>query len=129
MTLEEKGPIAAPPTLAGPAERVNVAVQAWPQVTSAAHWHLYQPGKVDGADFYVGDEELGHIHLNGEVHLPTSPEQYKALMAEGRASRFPYGNSEYQHWLLFTIRSEADADYAVTLFERNYERIQAVLLV
>ena len=127
MTLQEKGPIAPPPALAGPAQRVNATVQSWPDVISAAHWHLYHPGQVDGADFYVGYEELGHIHLNGEVHLPTSPALFQTLMAEGKASRFPYGNSESQQWLLFTIRTESDADYALTLFKRNYERILATV--
>ena len=69
MRLESKGEIRSPPKLKGPAEAVSLQIQSWRGVISATHWYLYDRTQVDGADFYVGEKELGHIHLDGELHL------------------------------------------------------------
>ena len=73
MKLEQKGVIQSLPILPGPAEATSRSVQSWSGVIAATHWHLYRREQVDGADFYVGAEELGHLHLDGEAHLATSP--------------------------------------------------------
>lgn len=72
MKLTEKGRIVPPIKLGEPMENVSKTVQSWNKIISATHWNLYDRTKPDGADFYVSEEELGHIHLNGEVHLATS---------------------------------------------------------
>ena len=72
MTLSEKGPIAPPPILNGLLQGVSQTIQSWNGVVAATPWYLYLPTQVDGADFYVGEKELGHIHLDGSVHLATS---------------------------------------------------------
>ena len=120
MTLESKGPIVPPPALPGPAQVCSDAIQAWPGIRSATHWDLYQRTRPDGADFYVGEQELGHIHLNGEVHLATDALLHDALLERGLAQRFPYG----QDWLLYRIRTQADADHALWLFQLNYRRLR-----
>ena len=66
---------------------------------------LLRNGQVDGADFYCGDEELGHIHLNGEVHLATSPAITRALIAAGAADRFPCAGAG--EWITYRIGSDA----------------------
>ena len=69
-----KGPLAPPPVLGGPAQAVADAVAAWPEVEASTHWRFNDPTRVDGIDFYVGPHELGHIHLDGSIHLATTPE-------------------------------------------------------
>lgn len=89
MKLDEKGPIKPAPLLAGPGQKTAEAIQSWPAIISATHWDLFNRSRVDGADFYVNDAELGHIHLNGEVHLAATEELGTALLQRGLASRCP----------------------------------------
>lgn len=120
LPLAAKGCHAPPPVLSGPQQAVSVAVQCWPGVIAATHWHLNRPEEVNGADFYVGDQELGHIHLDGEVHLATSPALRELLITRGLARPFPY----YRAWIETSIRSEAEANHAEWLFKLNYDRLQ-----
>lgn len=122
MTLEEKGPISPPPQFALPIQTVSNALQTWGGLTAAAHWDLYDTALVDGADFYVGQEELGHIHLNGDVHLATINELRKPLVEAGLAQRFPFGG-EYEGWVLYHIQSAETARHAIWLFHLNYLRL------
>ena len=119
LPLNAKGRFAPPPILKGPASRVALEIATWPKIISATHWRLGQPGVVDGADFYVGEQELGHIHLNGEVHLATSLELRKTLLAKNQARPFPY----YASWVETSIETEAEADHALWLFRVNYNRL------
>ena len=119
LPLNAKGRFAPPPLLEGPAGRVALEIASWPNVISATHWLLGRPGVVDGADFYVGEQELGHIHLDGEVHLATSLELRKKLLAKNQARPFPY----YASWVEASIETEAQADHAIWLFRLNYTRL------
>jgi hypothetical protein len=70
MNLAQKGHFAPPPTLAPPhAQALSQSLAAWPGVHARTHWFLGDESTVDGADFYVGDDELGHLHLDGEAHV------------------------------------------------------------
>ena len=67
-----KSPLTPAPVLAIVLEPVSQAIQGWPGVIAATHWDLLRVGEVvDGTNFYVGEEELGHLHHNGEA-LPTT---------------------------------------------------------
>lgn len=123
MKLTEKGPIQPAPVLAGPGQQTAAAIQAWPAIISATHWDLFNRSRVDGADFYVGDAELGHIHLNGEVHLATTSALGVPLLERGLARPFSFGNG-YGDWVSFLIRTAADADHATWLFRLNYDRLR-----
>jgi hypothetical protein len=125
MTLEEKGKIAPPPIMTIYPQMVSVAIQQWKNVIAATHWDLYDNTKVDGADFYVGKNELGHIHLDGSVHLATTNELRILLLEKNLAKNFPYGG-EYKGWVLFKIASESDAKQAIWLFQLNYERLMGL---
>lgn len=83
LPREAKGPFAPPPILGGPAQAVADAIAAWPQVEDTTHWHLNDQTRVDGIDFYVGPDELGHIHLDGSIHLATTLELGAEIVAEG----------------------------------------------
>ena len=116
----KKGPVISPPALHGDLLAVAEAVSSWPGVITTGHWSLFRPRVVDGIDFYVGEEELGHIHLDGDLHLATTPSLGSAMIAERLARRFPY-NEGWVHEHVQVIGAEA----ATALFRRNYDRIFA----
>ena len=121
--LGQKGPIAPPPILEEPYQTTAATISRWKDVISATHWHLYNKGQVDGIDFYVKDRELGHIHLNGDVHLATNGFLCKLLIKRQLALPFPY--SGYENWVLIQIHDQQGARHAVWLFQMNYNRLQA----
>ena len=125
MKLDQKGPIKPAPVLAGPGQKTAEAIQSWPGIISATHWDLFNRSRVDGADFYVGEAELGHIHLSGEVHLAATNALGVTLLQRGLASPLPYGKG-YGDWVSFMIRTDSDADHAIWLFRLNYDRLQGV---
>ena len=128
MTLAEKGPRAPVPTLSALLEPISQAVQSWPGIVAAAHWDLYRVGEVvDGADFYVGEAELGHLHLGGELHLATPPALGAALIAAGHARPLRYGGPAYRGWTEFSINNAAAAAHATWLLQLNYRHLQGTL--
>jgi hypothetical protein len=114
----QKGPIAPAPILEGPLQTVIDAVASWPGVTKTVHWHFSDHSRMDGVDFYVADDELGHVHLHGEVHLATSQQLGNLLIVEGAAKPFRY----QEGWVEEDIRRIGTAA-AVALFRRNYDRL------
>lgn len=127
MKLQEKGPIIPAPVLAGPGQKTAEAIQSWSAIISATHWDLFNRSRVDGADFYVDDAELGHIHLNGEVHLAAADGLGVALLQRGLVRPLPYGKA-YGDWVSFMIRTDSDADHAIYLFRLNYDRLRGVAM-
>ncbi|GAB4041894.1 luciferase family protein (plasmid) [Spirosoma sp. SC4-14] len=125
MTLEEKGRIVPPPTMSAYPQMVSLVIQQWKNIISASHWDLYDNSKVDGADFYVGKNELGHIHLDGSVHLATTYELRIPLIENNLAQKFSYGG-EYEGWVQFKIPTKNDAKQAIWLFQLNYERLMGI---
>ena len=114
-----KGPLAPPPRLQGDLQAVVEAVAAWPEVQVSMHWHFSDHSRVDGVDFYVGDDELGHLHLNGSIHLATTAALQADLIAEGVGAPFPYARG----WTQGSVRRLGMAG-AVALFLRNYDRLR-----
>lgn len=119
MRLTDKGRVVPPPVLDAPFQSLCEAVQSWPGIVAATHWHFSGNGQVDGADFYRGGEELGHIHLDGEVHLATSPAITRALVAAGAAERFPWAGAG--EWTTYRIYSGAGVRHAEKLFLLGYD--------
>jgi hypothetical protein len=114
-----KGPIAPPPALAGKLKEVADAVAGWPDVEATIHWRFDQPNRVDGVDFYVGSDELGHIHLDGSIHLATPPWLGSELVAEGLGKPFVWARG----WTAASIH-RLGVDRSVALFRRNYDRLR-----
>ncbi len=74
MKLAEKGRFAPPPKLKGAfAQYVSETVAGWGGVHARTHWQFGDTRIVDGADFYVDEQELGHLHLNSEAHVFLPP--------------------------------------------------------
>ena len=82
------------------------------------HWSLDHT-RPDGIDFYVDDEELGHLHLDGSIHLATNPGLGMELVGAGLAKPFRYqkGWVEQQVNLIGAVA-------AIALFRRNYDKLQ-----
>jgi len=119
VRLESKGEIRPPPKLKGPAQAVSLEIQSWPRIIAATHWFLYDRTQVDGADFYVGEKELGHIHLDGEVHLCVTVGLRRRLIDAGLAEALPWAEDCVQA----PISSRRDARSALWLFKLAYDRL------
>jgi hypothetical protein len=123
MRLEEKGRVLPPPKLSGPSARVLAAVREWSGVISATHWLLDDRTQVDGADFYVGELELGHIHLGHAVHLALQGKLRAAVLKAGLAEPSPW---TARTWVEFQMRSVADAEHGEWLLRLGYDALIGV---
>jgi hypothetical protein len=119
MRLESKGEVKPPPKLKGPAQSVSAAIQSWPKIIAATHWDFEDRTEVDGADFYVGEQELGHIHLDGELHLCVTVGLRRRLIEAGLADPLPWAEDCVQA----PISSKRDAKTALWLFRLAYDRL------
>ena len=119
LPREAKGPMAAAPHLGGELQALIDQVAAWPGVAATTHWHFADQTRVDGVDFYVGDDELGHLHLDGSIHLATTPTLGAQLVAERLGSPFPYARG----WTQSRV-SRLGVERATALFRRNYDRLR-----
>lgn len=122
MKLAEKGHYAPPPRLPVHAQAVSRSLAKWPGVHARTHWLLGDETEVDGADFYVGEAELGHIHLDGEAHIAVPAAVRKALIAAGLAAPFRWS----QAFVVFKITAAVDVAAALALFQIAYDRLQGV---
>ncbi len=121
LPRSEKGPIGPPPALDGPLRVVVDAVSGWPGIAATVHWDLSDRSRPDGVDFYLGEEEVGHVHLDGSIHLATGPDLGKALIAEQAAKPFRY----QQGWVEEDV-ARIGTEAAVALFRRNYEHLRTL---
>lgn len=119
LARADKGPVQRPPVIDGPLQSIVDVVAGWPGIDTTVHWHLFDKSRVDGVDFYLDEEELGHLHLDGSIHLATSPSLGKLLVAESAALPF-----RYQHGWVEAQVALIGQQAAVALFRRNYEHIQ-----
>lgn len=76
---------------------------------------------VDGADFYVGERELGHIHLYGEAHIAVPMAVRSALIEEGLAEPFEWSRA----FVVKSLRSARDTREAEWIFALAYDRLRA----
>ena len=109
MPRADKGRVAPPPRLGKAAQAVADEVAKLSTVTVQAHWEIGSQTKTDGSDFYVGEEELGHIHLDGEAHVPIGSTLAKLLIKMKLARRFPWAGD-------FVVVDTDDRETAIWLF-------------
>lgn len=120
MKLSNKGRFAPPPVLPTYAQRVSEAVASWTDVNARTHWLLGDESEVDGADFYLGEDELGHLHLDGEAHVATGLTLRKALVAAKLASPFRWSEAFVVH----RVSRAADVEHVQWLFRLSYDRVR-----
>ena len=120
--LRNAGPIRPAPRLQRHAQAVSAEIQSWPGMIAVTHWHRDNPSAVDGAEFHVeSGGELGHIHLNGEIHLALTRALRDQLVAAKLARPFVYDEA----WVTVPITSLAEAEQALWLFRLGYDRLRS----
>lgn len=103
MKLSEKGKFALPPKLEPKhAQALSETLASWSGVHARTHWQLGDESVVDGVDFYVGDEELGHLHLDGDAHV------------RGLAHPFRWSR-EFVTWRVTSSASRGHAEWLFSL--------------
>ena len=122
MKLEDKGPVVVAPILKGLSQKVSEEVQSWSGVIGATHWTIGDSTKVNGADFYFNSQEIGHIHLNGTIHLLLTKKLAELAIRAKLAQSFPWG----ENWVQFKITDDQSAAAAVWLFKLAYDRATGV---
>ncbi len=122
MKLSEKGRFSPPPTLPKHAETVSKTLASWAGVHARTHWLLGDETEVDGADFYVGDEEIGHLHLEGQAHVATGLALRKIVVAAKLAAPFRWNTKFVVH----DIERASDVEHALWLFRLAYDRAHGV---
>lgn len=121
MSRSAKGRVAPPPRLAPTAQAVADAVATLPDVTVQAHWEIGSQTAVNGTDFYVGEEELGHIHLDGEAHIPLGRALADVIIDAGMARRFRWSRD-------FVVVDTADHHHALWVFGLRRDQIDGAEL-
>lgn len=119
IPLSQKGLAAPRPKLRGAAEQLARELERWPGVIARAHWEIDDDTTVTGADFYLGEAELGHIHFGGEAHVPVGARAARKLLAAGKANRFPWSSA----WVTWQLDTKADLAIARHLFELSRARV------
>jgi hypothetical protein len=92
---------------------VQEDVSRWPQVTVYDH-------RFGGAEFRLGDAEVGHLHPGGVVDIPFPRSIRDALLARGLAEEHRWVPNS--GWLTFRVRSEKDLRHALWLMRLSYVR-------
>ncbi|MEO7736474.1 MAG: luciferase family protein [Kofleriaceae bacterium] len=94
-------------------------VGALPRVAVQAHWEIGSQTEVDGTDFYVGEHELGHIHLDGEAHVPLGRALVDELIRAKLGRRFSWSRD-------FVVVDTDDAPHAIWVFSLRRAQIDGV---
>ena len=118
MKLSEKGRYAPLPALKPAAQHVSEALAKWAGVQARTHWLLGDEREIDGADFYFGEDELGHIHLDSQAHVMHARPVAEALIKAGLGRRFQWSAEV----VVFDIGRQTDVAHALWLFELSYDR-------
>ena len=116
MTRDAKGRVAPPPKLGPAAQQVADAVARMAGVTAQAHWEIGSQTDVNGTDFYVGQSELGHIHLDGEAHIPIGGAVAALLIRKKLARRFRWSGD-------FVVVDTAAPETALKIFGLRHAQI------
>ncbi len=114
-----EGPCRSSAAVTGKAQAVADKVAAMPGVSVQAHWEIGSQTEIDGSDFYIGEEELGHIHLDGEAHIPIGTKLARKLIRAGLAEEFPWGTD-------FVVADTKQVALVTWLFELRHAQIAGV---
>ena len=112
MKLRNPGPIRPAPDLHGQAATIAEAVERMVGVTAHTHWMRGDSKTVDGAEYHLGDLELGHVHLDGSVHLPMGP--LAASVVDASLAAYPPWSKT---WVSLAAQANGSASKAIWLFE------------
>jgi hypothetical protein len=99
-------------TVRGASSKIKEALLSWPDV--AAHPHRF-----GGAEYRIGNREIGHIHGDWLVDIPFPTKVRNGIVAAGRAE--PHHILPESGWISFYLREEGDVQKAIALFRESYE--------
>lgn len=119
MKLASKGRFEPPPRLPEHAQTVSTTLATWRGVVARTHWQLGDESVVDGADFYVGDEEVGHLHLDGSAHVVAARPIKDALLEARLAERFPWSDA----FVVVRAKRADQVAHALWVFELRYDAV------
>ena len=122
MKLEEKGHFAPPPKLPRWAQKLSETLAGQPGVEARTHWLRGDETQVDGADFYLGQEELGHLHLDGEAHVAQAGPVRDALVEAGLAHPFRWS----RQFVTAAISDAAGLERGAWLFGLRRRQLEGV---
>lgn len=122
MNLKEKGHFAPPPRLPRWAQKLSEDLAKQPGVEARTHWLLGDETQVDGADFYLGKEELGHLHLDGEAHVAQADAVRDALVERGLAHPFRWSHQ----FVTADISDAAGVERGAWLFSLRRRQLEGV---
>ncbi len=122
MKLDEKGHFAPPPRLPRWAQLLSETLAKQPGVEARTHWLLGDETQVDGADFYLGREELGHLHLDGEAHVAQTSAVRNALVEKGLALAFRWS----RQFVTADISDAAGVERGAWLFSLRRRQLEGV---
>jgi hypothetical protein len=120
MDLNAKGRFAPPPTLPTHAQSVSTTVGGWDGVIARTHWRLGDESVVDGADFYLGNDEMGHLHLDGTAHIVAERSVRDALIHAKLAQPFPWSDA----FVVVPTKRESDVEHARWVFALRYDALR-----
>ena len=87
-------------------EAIEHEVTRWPRVSMRVH-------RFGGKEFRFERAEIGHLHPNGVLDIPSTRRIRDALLEHGLAEVHRYVPDS--GWTTFRIRSEADVKQALKL--------------
>jgi hypothetical protein len=79
-----------------------------------------------GIQFNYGTKELGHLHSNGLLDIPTSKAKKNIYLSQGIAQN--HHVMPQSGWVSFYISSKEDQKQAVVLLKEAYERVRELEL-
>jgi hypothetical protein len=98
--------------VSGASERIALAMQELPGVTSAPH-------RFGGTEYNLGRREIGHVHGNSLVDIPFTKKTREELVAAEKAER--HHILPESGWVSIHLRHEPDVDRAIELLRFSFE--------
>ena len=91
-----------------------MTLATWKTVQARTHWQRGDETVIDGADFYVGEDELGHLHLDGDAHVAVGEVLRDALVEAGLARPFRWSRA-FVTWKVSTSAARGHAEWLFSL--------------
>lgn len=95
----------------GAQESITKAMTALAGVTAAPH-------RFGGVEYGIGKREIGHIHGDHMVDIPSPKKVRDEIVAAGHAQ--PHHILPETGWVSFYLRQEDDVEKAITLLHESY---------
>ncbi|WP_075357064.1 luciferase family protein [Caballeronia sordidicola] len=107
------------PKLSKAAQQVAETVASWDGVSAMGRispWRVGHEHDIDGIGFYVGQKELGHIHLDSSAHVMLLSPALNLIVEAGFAHRSEWTADQ----VVIVIEDFATANWATWLLELSY---------